>query len=167
MGYWHRKRDIVVNAPEHTRDVFVTPSFRRIVDIVTRKLKEVDKLHRFDAIAGCGNSGLPLLGALSYRLGIPMITVRKAGEKTVAVNQTVTGAIDVKSYVLVDDLISSGGTIKRMVKEIADAGIANPVAIILYHQSTCEMSGIEIGGERIPVFGVNHAERDSIRRAAK
>lgn len=166
---WHSAKTVRVDAPTHTWAIFNVEQFRRVVELFVEKLKQINRVHPFNAIAGCGNSGVPLAAALSYTLGIPLITVRKPGEETVASTQTVTGAALAGAYVIIDDFTSSGGTVNRMMDAIdaASCGLSTPVAMAFYSR-TCygEMGADQVKwrakNRQIPVWGVTSAERSFI-----
>lgn len=106
-----------VNAPYHTKPIF-GEEFQATVRRAARSLLEARKSLDFNVLAATGNSGLPLIGALSYITGIPMAAVRKAHDgahDTAMVNGIMP--LDMK-YVIVDDLISSGRTIQNIVQKM-------------------------------------------------
>lgn len=162
MADWKSTGTVKINAPGHTWGIFNPGMFSRIVEIFEQKVLEVHARTPIDAVAGCGNSGVPLAAALSLRLGIPMITVRKPGEQTVAFSSIVTGAIGAKSYVIVDDMISSGGTVNRIMDAIfsASGNVARPAAVILYNQRHEEdndywtTTSWKSQGERVKLVGM-------------
>lgn len=84
---------------------------------VARELQK-DEATRFDAIAFTGNSGAIFAGALAVKINTNMILVRKPNESSHAGGAIVEGDDRDKRYLIVDDFISSGDTIKRIVREI-------------------------------------------------
>jgi len=99
---------------------------------MARKISAFKKKHHVDAIAFTGYSGSACAYALSYKLGIPLICIRKKNRKS-HFDGFYEGRINVKDYIIVDDFIETGKTIdeiKRRVK-IKSPG-ANLVAIFLY-----------------------------------
>jgi len=110
--------------PSHTDKVYNPELFDRTIDKCVKALKAIwEEEGRFQAIAGSGNSALPMLGAISYITGIPMIAVRKAGDNAHD-NRQVNGPIyegGAKSlnYVFIDDFIATGKTFNRTIEYIA------------------------------------------------
>lgn len=172
---WHDSDSIPIKSPGHTWNVFSVSSFRRVVEVFEKKLVELDTKDKFYAIAGCGNSGVPLAATLSHSLGIPMITVRKPGEQTVAYSEKVTGAVEAGKYLLIDDQIGSGGTVNRVMDAILEAsgGRTKPTAILLYNQRD-ESDHPDWGytrwkscGARVPLYGMTEDEQRYINNGTR
>lgn len=124
------------------------------VDRLVQWLKKSDL--DFEAIAVSGVSGLVVGGALSYATGIPLVVVRKSGDKKHSDFSVESSLVGDFKYVILDDLISSGSTIKRIITKIErdlrfydnskDYRVPECVGIILYyathHQQTyCKTFG--------------------------
>jgi adenine/guanine phosphoribosyltransferase-like PRPP-binding protein len=171
---WHSVASTKVSAPSHTWNIFNVDRFRRVVECFEAKLKKINKVTPFNAIAGCGNSGVPLVAALSYLMGIPMITVRKPGEETAAyMASRVTGAFNAGAYVIIDDFWSSGGTVNRMMDAIDEAsgGVSRPVAMAFYdYRDNCEGTKTKEWWSKdilVPVWGISNAEFEFIDLGTK
>lgn len=70
---------------------------------------------QYDAIAFRGTSGAALAFPLSLSLGKPLLHVRKPGSHATS---KVEGDLTSKSYVIIDDFISSGKTLKLIKSRI-------------------------------------------------
>lgn len=118
--------------PDYTRQIY-SDGFSSLIDRLAIRVMEIQEAHPFDAIVGCGHSGLPVLGALSYVLRIPIITVRKGTTDSHSTN-LVEGHLSFPrpSYLIVDDLVSSGETVGHMVWAIEDR-----LQTIGYHTGAC------------------------------
>ena len=89
--------------------------------------KTVKKLHdfiksqnmKYDAIAFRGSSGAAVAYPLSYITGIPLIYVRKTEERSHGRRIEAT-RVDKPRYIIVDDLIGTGDTIKNIVHAIEE-----------------------------------------------
>lgn len=113
---------------------------RRTVDHVIRNLAGVE----FDAIAFRGLSGSLIAPIVAMEMGKTLLAVRK-GEFSHS-GRIVEGDYNARTYVIVDDMISSGDTIKEIVKAITEAlelgswtvcgHTARCVGVILYLTST-------------------------------
>lgn len=66
-----------------------------------------------------GVSGQSIAWPMSYKLGIPVCVVRKPNEDSHA--GSITGRGRIERYVIVDDIISTGNTIKCIRKALDDA----------------------------------------------
>jgi orotate phosphoribosyltransferase len=95
-------------------------------------IKAYRKKHPFDAIAFTGSSGAALAFPLSFFLEIPLIHVRKDDKNHYG--KPIEGTVSSKKYLIVDDLIASGASIRKIVKTIDKEykHKAKPVAIYLY-----------------------------------
>lgn len=109
-----------VSTPTYTRPVFEPKQLRFIVRAVRRYLKDHPKIK---AVAGCGNSGVPLCGAVAFSTELGLITVRKASEREHQDHggQMVTGYCGPGEYLILEDCISTGNTIRHIVRSIRKA----------------------------------------------
>jgi len=116
--------------------VFEVKEFTKVVDRAARALKAFSKKNPFDAIAFTGNSGAAMAYPLSYKLKVPLICIRKRPSDSHS-SLKLEGCVSAKRYVIVDDFIESGSTMKkiqRVIKqELEDAKL---VGIFLY-DPTC------------------------------
>jgi orotate phosphoribosyltransferase-like protein len=126
-----------------------TKKFRKLVNAYVKVLSSFYKKHKFDAIAFSGVSGSPLGGAISYALGVPMINVRKKGDPNHSYCNVI-GNVN-GPYVIVDDLIETGCTMNRIVKQITrvakgDTKCDNvrPIGIFLYEANLKMFNGIPV-----------------------
>lgn len=109
------------------------------------------------AVAGSGHSGSVLVGALSATTDFNPILVRKEGEIQVAGGGQVSGMLGEFDYVIVDDLVSSGSTVRRIVSKIKEtakkAGVTEPrcVAIVTYNGTNKE---VDAGWDILPAIDV-------------
>ncbi len=72
------------------------------------------------AIAVTGKSGLSLAFATLSHIDFPLIAVRKGGESSHGYNVEGTENVDVSRYLILDDLVASGETVRNIVKAIGD-----------------------------------------------
>lgn len=125
--------------------------FLTLVPLAVKKLRSIMRQHRFDAIAFTGSSGAALAYPLSYLMKLPLIHVRK-GESHYSGGK-IEGTISSKRYVIVDDFIETGASMKRIIKAInSELDGAKPVAICLYAGSG--KSTFKFNKNEIPVFSV-------------
>lgn len=107
-------------APGHTEEIFSGPNgFHDVVNFVVREAKRGD----YDALAGSGFSGLLVVGAACYKLGIPVIAVRKYDDHPKGDSGMVNGAVPEDGHprvALVDDFVASGETVERTRRSILD-----------------------------------------------
>lgn len=111
--------------------VYEVNKFSRLVKKFATALKKFRLKNPFDAIAFTGTSGAAIAYPISAMLKIPLICVRKDSRNHY--RHPIEGCITAERYVIVDDFISMGTTMKKITstikKEMPDA---EPVAIFLY-----------------------------------
>jgi adenine/guanine phosphoribosyltransferase-like PRPP-binding protein len=108
---------------------------KQFLDLVPEAIKIITayrKKHPFDAIAFTGSSGAAIAFPLSFFLKLPLIHIRKDDKNHYG--KPIEGTISSKKYLIVDDLIASGATIRNIVKTINKEykHKAKPVGIYLY-----------------------------------
>jgi adenine/guanine phosphoribosyltransferase-like PRPP-binding protein len=130
----------IVKCAPHTQAVFDVSTLPRVVkwaeDILLR--------HRVDALVVCGHSGILLAGALAYAMRVPVFAARKENEPTVTGWRSVSAVAPngkAQRWAWVDDCIGSGGTMRRSVAAVKEAGLietAVPEVILLYDSGISE-----------------------------
>lgn len=118
--------------PGHTRLVFDPETFPEVVRWVALEARAAGA----QAIAGSGHSGLIVAGAVSYLLRIPVIAVRKPDEKPKADGKALNLNVPLTAtrYVIVDDMIGTGETVRRIVNTVYQVlPQLRPAAILLYY----------------------------------
>lgn len=116
----------------------------QIVDATAAAIKEWNAAREVPIthIVCSGSSGQAVAWPVSYKLGIPVCIVRKPDEKSHA--GLISGAGRLCSYIIVDDLIDSGSTIRRIIGAIGEraasqgceVGAEPKVAAIFLYQPT-------------------------------
>lgn len=90
------------------------------------------KSKEFDAIAFCGCSGSLVAPVLAYELGKAMIVVRKLKDTKSHCHREAEGR-DCERFLIVDDFITSGDTIRFILDKIKASPIkGEPVGIYLW-----------------------------------
>ena len=127
---------------------FITPELLR--EVTDAMKKHIKKCGRFDRIVTMEAMGIPLASALSLDLGIPFTIIRKRqyglpGEVSV---EQVTGYSKSKMYVnglkkgdtviLVDDVLSTGGTLKAVLYVLKEIGVNVKGVFIAVYKGTCK-----------------------------
>lgn len=100
----------------------------------------------FDSIAVMGISGLVIGSILSYRLGSNLCVVRKT-KRTHSENKVESGFNNIESYLIIDDLMDSGKTVRSIIKEIRNAdninGSKRCVGGIFYNSVELDLKQLE------------------------
>lgn len=116
-------------APVYSRPEFLGAA----VKVVS---KEVLKI-RPDAIAFSGSSGCAIAFPVASKIKIPMIHIRKdRGHHYEAYE----GALDVSSYVILDDFVETGRTIKRIIEGVKTKSPSAKLLAAIFYLSDGSMS---------------------------
>lgn len=130
-------------------DLRVLPSYPKQFKIVTDELSALVKKLKVDIIAGAETAGIPLSTAISLKNNTPMVYVRRR-PKGYGTDSMIEGVLEEnKKVVLVDDLITNGGSKLRFVEGIKKAkGVVKDIAVILDRgqggQEVLEKEGITL-----------------------
>ncbi|MBD5409428.1 MAG: adenine phosphoribosyltransferase [Treponema sp.] len=123
--------------------IFINPdAFKYCID----RMESLYKFERLDGICGVESRGFLLAAPLAERLGIPLVLIRKKGKLPgdtycckfaleYGTSEIEVHKADVKKdsrYLVVDDLIATGGTLSAVKKllEMAGASVAEFFGVI-------------------------------------
>lgn len=133
---------------------YIAPGLLKEVSDEMKKL--IKKCGRFDRIVTMEAMGIPLACSLSLDLGIPFTIIRKRqyglpGEVSV---EQVTGYSKSKMYInglkkgdtviLVDDVLSTGGTLKAVLFVLKEMGVIVRGVFIAINKGTCKEELVKI-----------------------
>jgi orotate phosphoribosyltransferase-like protein len=134
------------------------PFMRRMAKAEKRFLKLKEELG-FDAIAFCGSSGCAIAFSIASKHNIPLIYVRKEGEKAHGQPVEYNGdGIQVKKYLIVDDFPDSGATVFRIIDQVKKftrkscAYPAKPVGVLCFDTYIDTDREMDRGGASIKLF---------------
>jgi len=126
------------------RQMIAHPAERRLfVEAFLEKLKGKD----YDILAGTATAGIPWAAFLAWETGKPMSYIR-AEKKDHGAGKQVEGAdLAGKNVIIIEDLISTGGSSLKTVEAAFDAGAANVsvLAIFSYEFPKAEKAFAEKG----------------------
>jgi len=127
---------------------FITPELLK--EVTDEMKKHIKKCGTFDRIVTMEAMGIPLAVSLSLDLGIPFTIIRKRQyglPDEVSVEQ-VTGYSKSKMYInglkkgdtviLVDDVLSTGGTLKAVLHVLKEMGVVVKGVFIAVYKGTCK-----------------------------
>ncbi|MEM2393651.1 MAG: orotate phosphoribosyltransferase [Candidatus Bathyarchaeia archaeon] len=132
-------------------DLRIVPSFpdafQRICSFYTDFIKEEIGLEGFNRVAGIPVAGIPFASIIAYNLRKPFLYVRK-GARLHGRQRRIEGILNPGDRVLlVDDLITTGLSLRRAAKAInAEGGLVTDVVVLLDRQ--------EGGGEKLEKNGI-------------
>ena len=127
---------------------YITPQLLK--EVSDEMKKHIKKCGKFDRIVTIEAMGIPLASALSLDMGIPFTIIRKReyglpGE--VSVEQK-TGYSKSKMYInglkkgdaiiLVDDVLSTGGTLKAVLYVLKEMGVVVKGVFIAIYKGNCK-----------------------------
>lgn len=90
------------------------------LSLANARFKTLKNTLEIDAIAFCGSSGCAIAFNLATRHEIPLIYVRKKGEKSHGSKvECNAGHIRIEKYLIVDDFVDQGTTVDHIIKSIS------------------------------------------------
>jgi orotate phosphoribosyltransferase-like protein len=102
---------------DYLNRVYEVKLFVKVVDRAVKTLTAFRKKNHFDAIAFTGTSGAALAYPLSIKMKVPLICVRKS-VKDNHYGSKLEGCINARTYIIVDDFICSGSTMRKIEKAV-------------------------------------------------
>ena len=105
---------------------------RTVVNLLTQRILENNALDQFDLIAGVATAGISWAALLADQLDKPMIYIRQA-TKGHGKEQQIEGILE-KGHraIVVEDLISTGGSLIEAAEVVRDLGGSVPECIALF-----------------------------------
>ncbi len=114
MSKSHRY-DVKYTGSRHMRR-FLEP--KQLKAYVTAASKVLERYaDKYDTLAFAGLSGAIIAPTLALKLGKELVAVRKASDKRHSYH-AVEGYDDVNNYIIVDDFIDTGATVRRIQEQI-------------------------------------------------
>ena len=147
------------------RQMIAYPEEReQIIDVFINESKNYD----FDIVAGTSTAGIPWASWISEKLRKPMAYIRGAKKGHGAGNQIEGADVDGKKVLIIEDLISTGGSSFSAVKAVRDGGgsCVAVVAIFTYDFEKARKIFKEGGCKLLTITNfstlVNVAKKDGI-----
>lgn len=103
-------------------DLRIVPSYPELFDTLTDICADIveEKIENKNRIAGVPTGGLPYATLVSYKLSLPLFYVRKKRKKH-GRKKGVEGVLEKDYAVLIDDVTTTGGSIKKATETIRSA----------------------------------------------
>lgn len=118
---------------DYLKVIYQIQDYKKLITQAAKIIKKFRTKNEFDAIAFTGTSGAALAYPVSAILNIPLICIRKGNNHY---GFPIEGCVSAKKYIIIDDFISAGNTMKKIIKTIKnEMPDAQPVAIFLYTES--------------------------------
>lgn len=115
----------------------ITMSYPEVRDSIAEGFKEIIETQFPEAgiIAGTATAGIPHAAWVSQKMDLPMVYVRSSAKGHGKQNQIEGRLFEGKKVVLIEDLLSTGGSSMKAVKALREAGadVIGVVAIFSYN----------------------------------
>lgn len=115
----------------------ITMSYPEVRDSIAEGFKEIIETQFSEAgiIAGTATAGIPHAAWVSQKMDLPMVYVRSSAKGHGKQNQIEGRLFEGKKVVLIEDLLSTGGSSMKAVKALREAGadVIGVVAIFSYN----------------------------------
>ena len=125
-----------IAATDHTGTILNHRSRNKIIDKAVCELAPI--VHRFESIVCCGTSGLMVVPQIAERLRKNIVVVRKGTDN--CYSTFMIEGPQPRRFIIVDDLICSGNTIKHILSQISieyNTNVCYPVGIYCYLPEHC------------------------------
>jgi adenine/guanine phosphoribosyltransferase-like PRPP-binding protein len=122
-------------AAQWLQDAVTKDGVTEIVKAATRALKDVE----FDTIVFRGMSGALIAPIVAHKMGKEIVMLRKKDEQTHSIFGY-EGYLDVQRYVIIDDFVSTGETVAKIIMDMRRRGAAKFVGLYVYF-SNLEKAG--------------------------
>lgn len=123
-----------MHKPEYSHGGYIRPVFE--TDVLRKNVAKAVKIlkrYEFDSIAFRGMSGALIAPILALRLNKTLIMVRKENDGShfnLYSGSLVEGDKAARSYVVVDDFVSTGETLYQIIKEIKEFNSAKYIGTL-------------------------------------
>lgn len=113
--------DSTLWAPRHTSRVFDFDALPELVTDCMKVLRQLQRRLKFNTIAVSGHSGLIIGALVAQKLKMPLLAIRKDGDKCLDTRKVNGTRLKDCRYLVLDDLVETGATFRRIVTEIDKA----------------------------------------------
>lgn len=132
-------------------------AFGKTAELTAENILCIRELTPFTHLACSGSSGTSMSFILSVMLDIPVIYVRKLGEKSHGTRLECNSRDPVKSYFIIDDFVASGSTVRHIIDRITSGaenqGAKIPKCAGIYLYNTSGSSTLQTKQGLIPIYG--------------
>ena len=128
---------------DYLRKIYFPAQQKKIVDKTARAILSLNSNKKINAIAFTGTSGAAVAYPVSYITGIPLLCVRKSKTDN-HYHETLEGYTKPKNYVIIDDCVCTGKTIKKVKKSIEKYSPKSKLQMVfLYADSYSDTTELE------------------------
>ena len=111
---------------------------KTITNLAVKKIKSLNNLKKISNIAGGESAGIPFATLIASKLNLPMTYIRKE-KKKFGKNSQIEGVIKPKeNVILVEDLMTDGGSKLRFFQALEDARCDTKVLFVIFNYGIIE-----------------------------
>ena len=150
-------------------DLRMVPSFPDVFDLMTNCYVELleDKEEEIKRIAGVPTAGLPIATLVSYKMKFPLLYVRKE-KREHGTRRNIEGILNKGDIVaIVDDLATTGGSIKEAAEKIKEAGGIVKYAIVLIDREQGAKENLKSASIELLAYATIYDILDVLRKENK
>lgn len=113
-------------------DLRIVPSYPKLFDEITDLGAQIAKrkIGNINQIVGVPTGGLPYATAISQKLSLPLIYVRKE-TKSHGRKKAIEGKLKKGNALIVDDTTTTGGSVKRAGERVKEEGVTVDHALVM------------------------------------
>jgi adenine/guanine phosphoribosyltransferase-like PRPP-binding protein len=126
--------------------------FKPTVKTTVTAIRRLKKLLGFEQIVCTGISGQSIAWPVGYVTEIPVAVVRRKGEKQHH-GYSVENFTRNQKYIILDDFISSGDTVKHVIKSLVDHGHDSDQCVGIYCYSATGTGYVMFNRRKVFVYG--------------
>lgn len=124
---------------DNRRLPFYPKQWKVVLDGFVEKVKEMDEV---SVIAGIEAAGIPHSATLGYLIGKPSVFIRKQAKDHGTKKMVEGGNVEGKSVLLIEDLVTLGGSSMKGVIELRNAGAKVTDLLVIVSFGLAEKEGI-------------------------
>ena len=111
---------------------------KTITNLAVKKIKSLNNFKKISNIAGGESAGIPFATLIASKLNLPMTYIRKE-KKKFGKNSQIEGVIKPKeNVILVEDLMTDGGSKLRFFQALEDARCDTKVLFVIFNYGIIE-----------------------------
>ena len=129
------------------RSVAVKASRIEAISYIFADIIEEEIGDEIDTIVGISINGIPFAQAIAGQLDLDLAVTRSISEEEGAHISEIFASVSGKQVVVVDDVVSSGTTLKKTIKNLRDAGADVKLCLVLANKSEANaLEGVPLRG---------------------